>query len=196
MSSKSDALHIKLSRIVGADRVRTDNLEKLMYSHDLASLPKMMELGFKMIPDAVVQPKSAEEVSAIIKVAIKEGVPIVPRGGASWGYGGAVPCEGGIVLDMAAMNLIIRIDEENMEVEVEAGAIWTKVHDEALARGLYIGYYPSSAPAATVAGWISTGGIGVGSYKYGSVGANVRNMEIVLPEGQILQTGFDRVSGV
>ncbi len=194
MSRKSDVLHIKLSKIVGADRVRTDNLEKLMYSHDLASLPKMMELGFKMIPDAVVQPKSAEEVSSIIKVAVSESVPIVPRGGASWGYGGAVPCEGGIVLDMTSMNRILRIDEENMEVEVEAGAIWQKVHDEALARGLYIGYYPSSAPAATVAGWISTGGIGVGSYKYGAVGANVRNMEVVLPEGQILQTGFDRVS--
>jgi glycolate oxidase len=92
------------------------------------------------------------------------------------------------------MNRVVRIDVDNLEVEVEAGATWKKVYEDALSKGLLIGSYPSSAPAATIAGWISTGGIGVGSYKYGSVGANLRNMEVVLPEGQIIETGFDYVS--
>jgi glycolate oxidase len=194
MSRKSDALHIKLSKIVGADRVRSDNMERLLHSHDLAPLPKMMEFGFRMQPDAVVRPKNAKEISEIVKFAIKEQVPLVPRGGASWGFGGAVPVEGGIVLDMTSMNDIIRMDVANLEVEVGAGATWKKVHDEALKAGLFIGYYPSSAPAATIAGWIATGGLGIGSYKYGSVVANVRNMEVVLPEGQIINTGFNYVS--
>ena len=60
--------------------------------------------------------------------------------------------------------------------------------------GMFIGYYPSSAPAATLAGWISTGGIGIGSYKYGTVKDNVRNMKVVLPEGLVLDTGFNYVS--
>jgi glycolate oxidase len=194
MSKHTDALHIKLSRIVGAERVRTDKLERLLHNHDLAPLPPMMEMGFKMMPDAVVRPESSKEVSEIIKLAVKERVPIVPRGGASWGYGGAMPCEGGIVLDMTTMNKIVRMDTDNLEVEVEAGATWKQVHDEALKAGMLIGYYPSSAPAATIAGWIGTGGIGVGTYKYGSAIDNIRNMEVVLPEGQIIDTGFNYVS--
>jgi glycolate oxidase len=194
MSSFSDALHIKLSKIVGADRVRTDKMERLLHNHDLAPLPPMMELGFKMMPDAVVRPQTTKEVSDIVKLAVKEHIPIVPRGGASWGFGGAMPCEGGIVLDMTTMNNIVRMDTDNLEVEVEAGATWQKVSEEAAKAGMFIGYYPSSAPAATLAGWISTGGIGIGSYKYGTVKDNVRNMQIVLPEGQILDTGFNYVS--
>jgi glycolate oxidase len=194
MSRSTKALHEQLSRIVGADRVRTDSLEKMVHSHDLAPLPKMMELGFKMIPDAVVRPANAREVSEIVKLAVREGIPLIPRGGASWAYGGAVPAEGGIVLDMTSMSKVLRVDVENLEVEAEAGATWEKVHDEALKSGLFIGYYPSSKPAATLAGWISTGGIGVGSYKYGSVKDNIRNLEVVLGEGQVVRTGFDGVS--
>ena len=194
MAKGKDELRAALAAIVGEDRVRTDKLERLLYSHDLAPLPKQFELGFKMIPDAVVQPRTAEDVSRIVKLAIEENRPIVPRGGASWGYGGAVPARGGIVLDMTRMSSVIRVDAENLEVEVEAGATWKKVYDEALKGGLLIPSYPSSLPAATIAGWIATGGIGVGSYKYGSVGANIRNMQVVLPEGQVIETGFDRVS--
>ena len=194
MSRKSDDLHIKLSKIVGADRVKTDKMERLLHNHDLAPLPPMMEMGFKMMPDAVVRPASAKEVSDIIKFAMMERVPIVPRGGASWGYGGAMPCNGGIVLDMTTMNKVIRVDVENLEVEVEAGATWERVIEAAEKKGLFIGSYPSSKPAATIAGWIATGGIGVGTYKYGSVKNNVRNMQVVLGEGQIIETGFDYVS--
>jgi glycolate oxidase len=193
-AEKVHVLYQKLIGIVGPSRVSTERLERLLYSHDLASLPKEMEMGFKMVPDAVVRPRSAAEVSEIFKLAIEEGISVVPRGGGSWGLGGAVPIEGGIVLDLTNMNRILRVDPENMEIEVEAGATWDKIYDEALRRGLFIGSYPSSAPAATVAGWINTGGIGVGTYKYGSIGENIRNMEVVLPEGQIINTGFDYVS--
>lgn len=194
MSRKSDDLHIKLSRIVGADRVKTDKMERLLHNHDLAPLPPLMEMGFKMMPDAVVRPASAKEVSDIIQLANRELIPIVPRGGASWGYGGAMPCNGGIVMDMTTMNKVVRVDVDNLEVEAEAGATWEKVVDEAAKAGLFIGYYPSSKPAATLAGWIATGGIGVGTYKYGSVKDNVRNMEVVLGQGQVIQTGFNYVS--
>jgi glycolate oxidase len=194
MSRKSDELHIKLSKIVGADRVRTDKMERLLHNHDLAPLPPMMEMGFKMMPDAVIRPMNAKEVSGVMELAGAERIPVVPRGGASWGYGGAMPCNGGIVLDMTSMNKVVRVDKDNLEVEAEAGATWEKVADAAAKKGLFIGYYPSSKPAATLAGWIATGGIGVGTYKYGSVKDNVRNMQVVLGEGQIIETGFDYVS--
>jgi len=191
---KGEELYDRLVGIVGPSRVKMDKFERLLYSHDLASLPKEMELGFKMIPDAVVRPKSAGEVSEIVKLACSEGIAIVPRGGASSGLGGAMPCMGGIVLDLTTMNRVLRVDQDNMEVEVEAGATWKKVYDAAMKKGLLIGSYPSSAPSATVGGWINTGGIGVGTYKYGSVGANLRNMEVVLPQGEVIDTGFNYVS--
>jgi len=194
MVKNKEELKNSLVKIFGPDRVKTDEMERLLYSHDMAPLPKEISLVFKMKPDAVVRPKSAKEISELIKLACKDNIPIVPRGGASWGLGGAVPCMGGIVVDMTTMNHIIRIDVENMEVEMEAGVLWKRVYDAALQKGLLIGSYPSSSPGATIAGWINTAGVGIGTYKYGSVGDNIRNMEIVLPKGQIINTGFNKVS--
>lgn len=194
MTDDIEKLYEKLIAIVGQRRVKVDKVERLLYSHDLAPLPKEAGLAFKLTPDAVVLPQSAVEVSEIVKLACAEHIPIVPRGAATWGFGGAVPCQGGIVLDMSFMNSVLRVDTDNMEVEVEAGCVWKKIYDMALQKGLFIGSYPSSILSATVAGWINTGGIGIGTYKYGSVGRNLRNMEVVLPEGQIIQTGFNNVA--
>ena len=187
-------MYESLVSIVGPKRVRITETEKILYSHDLAPLPKEVGLAFNTMPDAVIMPKSAEEISEIIKVAIKYDVPVIPRGAATWGFGGAIPSQGGIVIDVSGMNRVLRVDQENLEVEVEGGCVWKKVYDIAMRRGLFIVSYPSSIYGATVAGWINTGGIGIGVYKYGSVGQNIRNMEVVLPDGRIIETGFDGVS--
>ncbi len=196
MSRISDELYKRIISITGKDRVRSDPFERRMYSHDLASLPKMMELGFKMMPDLVVKPKSSKEISEIMRIAAEEGIPIVPRGGASWGLGGAMPIQGGIVLDLTRMNKILDFDEENLIVTVEPGITWKRLYDLLLKRGYIIGSYPSSAMAATVGGWINTGGVGVGSYKYGSAVDHIKSLEVVLPTGSILQTGYNRVTNI
>jgi glycolate oxidase len=194
MSKISDEIYEKIISITGKDRVRKDAFERRMYSHDLASLPKMMELGFKMMPDLVVKPKGAEEIAKIVKIAAKESIPIVPRGGASWGLGGAMPIEGGIVFDLTRLNKILDYDYDNHIVTVESGITWKKLYDSLLRRGYIIGSYPSSAMAATVGGWINTGGVGVGTYKYGSALDHVISLEVVLPNGRILETGNFRTS--
>lgn len=188
MNKVSNELYDRILKITGEDRVRKDTFERRMYSHDLAPLPKMMEMGFKMMPDLVVRLKTSEEVSAIVKIATEESIPIVPRGGASWGLGGALPIQGGIVLDLTGMNKILEIDEENLVVTVESGITWHELYETLLRKGYLIGSYPSSALAATVGGWINTGGIGVGSYKYGSAIDQLVSMEVVLPTGKILNT--------
>jgi glycolate oxidase len=190
---KRNPVYKKVVKIVGEDRVKIDDFERRMYSHDVASLPKMMELGFKFTPDIVVKPKNAKEISEIIKTAVKENVPIVPRGGASWGLGGAVPINGGIVLDLTNMNKILEIDEENLTVTVESGVYWKQVNETLNRKGYMIGSYPSSAYSATIGGWINTGGVGIGTYKYGSVGDQLRSIEVVLPSGKIVETGFKNV---
>jgi glycolate oxidase len=154
----------------------------------------MMEMGFKMQPDVIVQPKSASEVSRIIKLAEEKEVPVVPRGGASWALGGAVPVLGGILLDMATMSDIIEVDEDNMTVTVEPGITWSDLNELMHRKGFMIGAYPSSAPAATVGGWINTGGVGVGSYKYGGVEKQIVAIEAVLPKGEITSFGVSSLN--
>jgi glycolate oxidase len=182
-------IYEELAAIVGRDRVSESNLDRILYSHDLAPLPKEMGLMFKTVPDVVVKPRSAEDLSKIMKKAQKENIPVTPRGGASWAMGGAVPAFGGILVDMGSMQEILEINKDNLYVIVESGVNWKSLYDKLLAKGLFIGAYPSSAPGASVGGWINTGGVGIGSYKYGGIEKQIRQLEVVLPDGSIITTG-------
>jgi FAD/FMN-containing dehydrogenase len=174
----------KLEGIFG-DRVRFDRDEALVYSHDLATLPDPVNLLIKTVPDAVVLPKSTEEIVKLIKIAGEFGIPVVPRGAGSGVYGGALPVDGGIVVDMSFMNSIIEIDEENMIAIVEPGVVWKDLEHEINKRGLSLRVYPTSAPSATVGGWVAQGGWGVGSLTYGSVVDNIEELEFVDGLGEI-----------
>ena len=166
-----------------------DKLERRLYSHDLAPLPKEMDVIFKTMPDQVVRPGYTEEVVQIVRKARAVNKPIVPRGAGTWGLGGSVPVKGGIVVDMTAMNKIITIDEKNMVVTTQPGITWKALGDALDAKGYFLPCYPSSAPSATLGGWIGTGGTGIGAYKYGSAGDIVRDLEVVLPTGVVVHTG-------
>jgi glycolate oxidase len=185
----------KLEAAIGKDNVKTSKMERLLYSHDLAPLPKEVQLAFKNIPDVVVRPRNSADVQKIVKIALSEGVPITPRGASSWGLGGSMPIFGGILIDMAGlMNKIIKIDPENLCATVEAGVSYKQVYDACLAKGLLLGSYPSSFPSATLGGWIAKDGVGIGSYKYGGPGNNLRSMKVVMPDGNLIDTGFDLVA--
>ena len=190
VATKSELISSVVSGIVGEDRVRSDMFTRRIYSHDVAGFPKMMDVMFNWRPDCVVKPESAKEISKIVKFANKERIAVVPRGGASWAMSGAVPVEGGIVLDTTHMNHVLEVDSDNMTVTTEAGITWQDLCDEVDKKGYMVASYPSSYAAATVAGWINTGGkVGVGSYKYGGICDNIRSLEVVMPNGEILNTG-------
>lgn len=195
-SEKSQDSYVKkLEAAIGAENVKTSKMERLLYSHDLAPLPKEAQVAFNVIPDVVVRPRSAEDVAKIVQIANQDKVPITPRGASTWGLAGSTPYKGGILIDvMSGMNKILSIDEENMTITCQAGASWKQVYDAAWEKGFLLGSYPSSYPSATVAGWISTAGIGVGNYKYGSAGDNIRSMKVVIPDGTIIETGFPTLS--
>lgn len=186
-------IYKNLANIVGEERVSSSNLDRLLYSHDLAPLPKELSLVFKTVPDIIVKPRNATDVSRIMKYAVKYNIPVTPRGGASWAFGGVVPAYGGIVLDMGSMQEILEINKENLFVTVEPGVNWKKLYDTLLSKGLLIGAYPSSAPGASVGGWINTGGAGIGSYKYGGIDKLIRSLEVVLADGTIIVTGCKNV---
>lgn len=185
----------RLEAAVGKENVKTSKMERLLYSHDLAPLPKETQIAFKNVPDVVVRPRSTSDVQKVVKICNEEGVPLTPRGASSWGLGGSMPVFGGIVLDLAGgMSQIIDIDVDNLCCTVGSGCSYKQVYDACLEKGLILGSYPSSFPSATIGGWIAKDGVGIGSYKYGGPGQNLRSMKVVMPDGNVVETGFRDVA--
>ncbi|MCQ2085059.1 MAG: FAD-binding oxidoreductase [archaeon] len=187
----NDEILAKLVDSVGKDNVNTTGEEKLLYCHDLAPLPKMAGIAFDNIPDVVVRPSTTAQLSAIMKIAYKHGIAVTPRGNSTWGLGGSQPTCGGIVVDCSSKMNKITVDEDKMIVKVQSGATWKATLDACMKKGYIVGSYPSSFPAGTIGAWLATNGMGIGSYKYGSAKDNVLNMEVVLPNGDVVVTGYD-----
>src|SRR5512136_3509948 len=119
--------------------------EREMYSHDIGDLPPVMtKTLFETLPDFVVQPKSIDEIRKVLAFANNRKIPVIPRGAASWGFGGVVPTRGGIVMDLSPFRRILAIDTVAKTVTVEAGARWSDVDIMAKKEGLCLMTYPSS----------------------------------------------------
>ncbi|UCE73743.1 MAG: FAD-binding oxidoreductase [Methanomassiliicoccales archaeon] len=191
----SSDLYKKIKDIVGEDYVTESEFERFFYSRDVSPIPTELQEKWGTVPDIVARPKNAQEVSKIMAVASQNKIPIIPRGGASWWLGGSVPYKGGIVLDLTSMNNLIDMDENNLTITVDCGVTWKEIEDVLERHSYFLGTRPGSAASATVGGWISTGGVGIGSYKYGSVGDLVRSLEVVLPSGEIIQTQNKDLAG-
>jgi len=175
-----------LEDILG-DRITTDELECQLYGTDLAPLPKIINLLFKTVPDAVVRPGNTKEISEIMMFANKNKIYVTPRASATSALGNAVPTRGGIVMDMSSLDNEIEINEEEKTALLSPGVVWHKLEKVLNRKNLTTITYPSSAPSATVGGWLSSPGYGIGSIKYGSVYSQVLGMEVVLPNGTIRQ---------
>jgi len=171
----------ELRGIVGADRVTDDPAELYCYSYDSSYV--------RGNADYVVRPKSADEIAEIVKLAAKHGVPIVARGSASGLTGGSVPVKGGIVLDMTGMDRILELEIENLQVVIEPGIIHRDLNDELMRHGFFFPPDPGSSDMCTVGGLIANGGSGMHSVKYGTVKDYVLGLEVVLPGGEIINTG-------
>ena len=137
----------------------------------------------------MVRPQTAEEISRIIKVAAAHHVPIVPRGSASGLTGGSVPVKGGIVIDMGSMNHILEVEVDNLQVLIEPGVIHRALNNELIKHGFFFPPDPGSSDMCTVGGLIANGGSGMHSVKYGTVKDYVMALEVVLPNGEIINTG-------
>jgi glycolate oxidase subunit GlcD len=171
----------ELRAILGHGRVTDDPAELYCYSFDSSYV--------RGNADYVVRPHTTEEVSRIVKVAAAHHVPIVPRGSASGLTGGSVPVKGGIVIDMAAMNRILEIEVDNLQVLIEPAVIHKALNDALVRRGFFFPPDPGSSDMCTVGGLIANGGSGMHSVKYGTVKDYVLDLEVVLPDGNVINTG-------
>jgi alkyldihydroxyacetonephosphate synthase len=180
----------ELEEIVGPDHISTEEADRLVYSCDWFWLPQMwLDRGEQTPPpDFVVHPGSPEEVSDVMQIANRHDIPVVPWGGGSGSQGGALPIHGGILLDVKRMNELIEIDEESMTVTAEAGINGQQLEMALREKDLTLPHYPASANCATLGGYLAPRGSGTISTKYGKAEELVLNMEVVLPDGNIIQT--------
>lgn len=174
----------ELQTIVGEKYVYTDADKMDPYSHDEVTDPKYVKL-----PEVVVLPASAQEISQIIKLANREIIPIVPRGAGTGLASGAVPFQGGIVLSLERMNKIIEVDAENMFMTVEPGATTENVQHAANAAGFLYAGDPCSGDSSFIGGNVATNAGGNKAIKYGTTRQQVYGLDLVTAEGEIVTLG-------
>jgi len=168
------------------DRAVDSRFECGFYARDLAPVPALLVNPlFNTMPDLVVRPADAKEVSALLELAFAGHIPVTPRAGASTAYFNSVPVQGGIVLDLNLLKGVANLDESGMTVAAGAGTTWSELDEYLNSQGFALKSFPSSAPAATIGGWFCTMGYGIGSLKYGSLLSQVQAVEAVLPTGEI-----------
>ncbi|MCY7991681.1 glycolate oxidase subunit GlcD [Bacillus haynesii] len=178
----SSQVRSQLIEIVSSANYDDSNAGRLVYSYD--ATPQ-----FQSMPDAVIAPRSKEEVSQIVKICNTHRIPIVPRGSGTNLCAGTCPTEGGIVLLFKHMNQILEIDEENLTITVQPGVITLDLIHAAEEKGLFYPPDPSSMKISTIGGNINENSGGLRGLKYGVTRDYVMALEIVLANGDIIRTG-------
>jgi len=190
-----DYAYRRLVNTLGPERVARSEFERMVYSHDFASLPKIALLQWRLYPDFVALPQTTEEVSALVKLSDESLLQITPRGGGTGWCGGSVPNRGGVLVDMRKMNHVLGLDPEARTVTVEAGATWKEVADFVESKGFALPTVPLNAIGSTVGGAINSGSTGFGGLRGGSLRDAIANLEVVLPDSTLLKTASDADSG-
>ncbi len=178
----------KIQEIVGKENVLEDKETKICYSYDATNL--------RYLPDLVVFPRSAQEISAVLKLANEFRFPIVPRGAGTGFTGGTLPVEGGVALVLTKMNKILKVDQENLQIIVEPGVVTYDLQQEVEKVGLFYPPDPASLKSSTIGGNVAENAGGPRAVKYGTTKDYVLALEVVLPTGEIISTGAVTVKSV
>ena len=143
----------------------------------------------KFIPALVLIPGNAAEVSSIMRYCNSNILPLTVRGAGTGLAGAALATHGGIVMSMQRFDKILEIDERNLQVTTEPGVITQVLQDAVREKGLFYPPDPASKGSCFIGGNVSHNSGGPKAVKYGVVRDYVLNLELVLPSGEIIQTG-------
>lgn len=168
--------------LLGKESVLTDKESLFNYGHD-----ETENLSYP--PEVLVKPGSVEQVSKIMKLANQYNIPVTPIGAMTGLSGGSLSIHGGIGISMERFNKILKIDEDNLQVHVQPGVITQVLQDEVAKKGLYYPPDPASRGSCFIGGNIAENSGGPRAVKYGVTKDFVLNLEVVLPNGEIINTG-------
>ena len=185
----SDTLLTELRGIVGVAEVLTGAEDLIPYSFDGTAV-------LQQLPGCVVFVRSAVEVSAILKLANRERIPVVTRGSGTGLSGGSLPVPDCIVLCTAKMTRILEVDRANLTLRAEPGVTTLQIADAATAVGLFYPPDPGSMKISTIGGNVAENSGGLRGLKYGITRNYVMGLEVVLPSGEIMVTGNKCVKDV
>ena len=180
----SDGILKEIFLLVGKDNVLTDQESLINYGHDETE-------NLIYPPEVLVKPANVEQVSKIMKLAFKNIIPVTPIGARTGLSGGSLSIHGGIGLSMERFNKILEIDEDNLQVHVQPGVITQVLQNEVAKKGLYYAPDPASRGSCFIGGNIAENSGGPRAVKYGVTKDFVLNLEVVLPNGEIIKTGAD-----
>ena len=181
----------KLVKIVGKDNVISDKEGIYAYSFDCAHI-----MPNQCYPTVVVFPKTAYQVSEILKLANSKKIPVIERGAATNHAGGCAPLKGGIILHFSKMNKILEINNEDLCCRVQPGVIVGDLQKAVSQVELFFPPDPSNLSVSTIGGGIALSSGGPRAFKYGTFKDYVLDMEIVLANGDIIKTGAPTVKNV
>lgn len=178
----SAAIISQFQTILGEENVIVDPEKRYTYSHDETE-------DYSFLPDVVLIPSSADEISQIMKLCNEYLIPVTPRGGGTGLSGGSLPVEKGVVISMERFNKILNIDELNLQATVEPGVITEVFQNAVKEKGLFYPPDPASRGTCFIGGNVSENSGGPKAVKYGVTRDYVLNLEVVLPTGDIIWTG-------
>jgi len=145
--------------------------------------------SYRVIPSLVVLPETADEVQAAVRICHRAGVPFVARGSGTGLSGGALPVEEGVLIVLSRMRRILEVDLPNQRVVVEPGVINLWVTEEVAPAGYYYAPDPSSQLVCSIGGNVAENSGGAHCLKYGFTTNHVTGLEVVLPDGEVVQLG-------
>lgn len=178
----------KLKAIVGLNNCSTKEIDLLAYSKDSTLIGFNWEIEGKIpgFADFITWPETLEQISEILKLANQEKIPVIPYGEGSGVVGGAIPIYGGIIIDMKKFNKVIEINEKNLTVTAQTGINGMNLERYLNAKGFTSGHIPQSLYTSSLGGWIAHRAAGQFSTKYGKIEDIVLGLEVVLPQGEIV----------
>jgi len=182
MNKITAALLAQFEAIVGSSNIFTDKEHIEKYGKDETE-------NLLYLPEVIVTPNTPEQISALLKICNEYLIPVTPRGAGTGLTGGALPHLGGLVISMEKFNRILEIDERNLQVTTEPGVITEVLQNEVKEKGLFYPPDPASKGSCLIGGNISENSGGPKAVKYGVVKDYVLNLEVVLPNGEIIWTG-------